>query len=278
LPGIEEDGEVQALAEAALAKAGVAGEVPTPLDRVAEAAGVVRTVDVSQLPAKVRRQPPRVLSRILGAYFFNSDTAFVDSSLTPGRRRFVYAHEVAHRLIPWHARAFCLDDDRRLFGDTEEILEAEANVAASHLLFQGHRFFERAAALPPGVKGAVRLARQHGASYHATLRYYVRHNPAPMALLVAGRVRRKDGSIPLWEAVVSPSFEDRVAPAAELSACDRLGPGADNPIEGLCEAVDRGLLSSAVLEGAGHWRTGSGWRPVRIETMQQRSLFVLVSA
>lgn len=110
---------------------------PTPLEAVADAAGVAELVNIRDLPEDIRVAKPSFLRRILGAYLYRTDTAFVDLSQPRGRKRFIQAHETGHKLIPWHEASYHLDDEGRLFRDTDEKLELEASFAAPMLIFQG---------------------------------------------------------------------------------------------------------------------------------------------
>lgn len=72
----------------------------------------------------------------------------------------------------------------------------------------------------------VALAPEYGASLHATIRYYVLHHPDPVSVLVAGRYLR-NGCVPFWESVESPSFltrfgrlSDRMAGQLMIAAGD----------------------------------------------------------
>jgi hypothetical protein len=115
-----------ATAESTLQAAGVVDILPTPLQRVAEAAGVAEVVDISELPEDLVIRKPGPLRRILGAYIYRSDTAFVDLSQPVGRRRFIFAHEARHKIVRWHHASHHLDDEVRLFQDTDAELEDEA--------------------------------------------------------------------------------------------------------------------------------------------------------
>lgn len=201
--------QIAALVEAAILKAGVEGTFPTPLDEVARVAGVSEVVNIAELPDDVRVAKPSALRRILGAYLFRSDTAFVDFSQPRGRTRFIQAHETGHKLIPWHGPSYHLDDEPRLFRDTEEQLEIEANFAAVMAIFQGRRFHEQALDYENSIKTPILLADQFGASLHATIRFYVERHPEPLALAVAGRFSRSDGTVPIFTSVESSSFRKR---------------------------------------------------------------------
>lgn len=198
--------QILAVVQKRLVQADVAGVFPTPLDRVAKVIGVREIVDLTDMPGTMQVKKPKALSHILGAYFFRARTAFVDLSQPSGRVRFIKAHETGHRIIPWHEDSYYFDDEGRLFRNTEEMLELEANLAAAHLIFQGSRFFERALDYERSINTPIAIADDFGASLHATIRYYVEHHPDPVAAVIAGRYRRGNGAVPIWVSVESPSF------------------------------------------------------------------------
>lgn len=225
--------QILAVVEATLSRADVTGHFPTPLDRVADVAGISEIVDISEVPQELVIKKPRAWRRLLGAYLFRAETAFVDLAQPIGRARFIQAHEMGHRIIPWHEDSYYLDNEHRLFRETEELLEREANLAAAFLMFQGPRFHEQALGYERSIRTPIALAERFGASLHATIRYYVELHPDPVAVLIAGRYRRADGTVPLWSSVESPTFRARygrlvsLLPKAKLSLGDGSGPVAD---------------------------------------------------
>lgn len=112
--------QIAARTESAILTAGVAGTFPTPLEAVAEAVGVAELVNIGDLPEELRVAKPSFLRRILGAYLYRTETAFIDLSQPKGRKRFILAHETGHKIIPWHEPSYHLDDEPRLFRATEE--------------------------------------------------------------------------------------------------------------------------------------------------------------
>jgi hypothetical protein len=205
--------QILAVAEQTLKRADVLGIVPTPLAAVGEAVGVEAVIDISQLPTKMVPRRSRV-RKWLGAYLFREETAFVDLSQPVGRARFIEAHELGHRIVPWHEGAF-VDDEQSLFRATEEMLELEANLAAAHLIFQGRPFFERTLDYPLSLRTPLLLADEFNASLHATIRYYVEHHVEPLAVLVCGKYPRQDGSVPIFLGVESPRFKERFGPIVD---------------------------------------------------------------
>jgi hypothetical protein len=201
--------QIMGLSEAALQAADVVDVLPTPLERVAEIAGIAEVVNIGDLPAELVTARPKGWRRILGAYLYRAETAFVDLSQPLGRQRFIFAHETGHKIVPWHAQAFHLDDETCIFRDANEELEEEASFAASLLMFQGPRFHARALDYETGMQAPISLADLYGASIHASIRFYVEHHPEPVALLVAGRYPRSDGTVPIWLSVESKAFSER---------------------------------------------------------------------
>jgi hypothetical protein len=102
---------VEAIVEDALARAGAAGVLPTPLDAVAAVAGVRAVADIGELPGGVRT-PGR---RLLGALWFEERTVFLERAQSAPRRRFTTAHELVHALCPWHEAVLREDTEDELF-------------------------------------------------------------------------------------------------------------------------------------------------------------------
>jgi IrrE N-terminal-like domain len=231
--------QIMGLSEAALRAADVVDVLPTPLDQVARVAGIAEVVNIGNLPDELVAARPKGLRQILGAYLYRAETAFVDLSQPLGRQRFIIGHETGHKIIPWHAQAFHLDDEKRIFLDANEELEEEANLAASLLLFQGGRFHARALDYETSLQAPVSLAGQYGASFHASIRFYAEHHPEPVALIVAGRLPRSDRTVPILLSVESTAFAERFGSFRSLMPVRGvpLGPDAAQPIGALALAA-----------------------------------------
>lgn len=208
------------------------GVLPTPLEALRPVAGVRAVAPIPALPERVRT-PGR---KLLGALWFEERTMFLEEGQTEARRRFTEAHELMHALCPWHEAVLREDTSDELFKPALDAIEAEANLGAGMLLFQGRRFAARVASERPSISAPLALAREYGASAHAALHHYVVTHAAALALLVVGRFPRRDGSLPVWRSVESRRYRlrfDRAADAIPLG----LLPGS--PLRELVEAARR---------------------------------------
>jgi hypothetical protein len=259
---------LELIAEQALREAGVLGVVPTPLDALHAVARVGAVAPMPALPSDVRT-PGRAL---LGALWFEERALFVDQRQAAPRRRFTQAHELIHALCPWHSAALREDTEAELFRPAAEALEAEANAGAGMLIFQREDFAAHAHGGPPSLAAALALAGRYGASRHATVHHYVQSHPAPVALLVAGRFPRRDGSLPVWRGVESAAFRARCGAAA------RRFPAGLRPGGPLLELAEAARVTSDVpavtlrLPGAGE-RVH-----VRAEAYHNRHAFLVLLA
>jgi hypothetical protein len=221
---------LERIAEAALHEAGVLGVLPTPLEEVQRAAGIVARRDIGALPRELVTTP----QPLLGALWYERRTVYVDLAQSQPRLRFTDAHEAMHALCPWHEAVLREDGADELFRATRAAIEAEANFGAGLLIFQGRRFRERVRDEPCSLAGALALAPEHGASRQATVHHYVQQHGGCAALLIAGRFPRRDGSLPVWRSVESPAFHRRYGRAG-----GQLGGGlaAGTPLRELVEAA-----------------------------------------
>jgi hypothetical protein len=225
-------GRLEAIAERALERAGVLGILPTPLEALHPIAGIRAVEPLPALPDRVRT-PGR---RLLGALWFEERAIFLEEGQSEARRRFTEAHELMHALCPWHEAVLREDTRDELFRATVDQIEAEANLGAAMLLFQGRRFTDRVARERPSIGAPLALAKEYGASAHAALHHYVLNHAAALALLVVGRFPRRDGSLPVWGSVESRRYLQRFDRAAAATPRGLL-PGS--PLRDLFEAARR---------------------------------------
>ena len=164
---------------------------------MASAAGISEIIDTEALPRAVIDAKPPAWRRILGAIVFPQRVVYVDLSQSEGRRRLTEAHEIGHRIIPWHEESFLLDHEASLMAQTRDKLESEAYLAGSHLMFQAQHFMKTALDFRVTLATPILLSTQYRASIHATLRYYVENHPDDVAMIVTGRYQFSSGALPV---------------------------------------------------------------------------------
>lgn len=258
---------LEQIAEDALASAGALGVLPTPLEALRPVAGVRAVEPMPALPERIRT-PER---QLLGALWFEERTIFLEDRQSDARRRFTEAHELMHALCPWHEAALREDTSDELFRSAVDQIEAEANLGAGMLLFQGRHFADRVASERPSISAALTLGREYGASAHAALHHLVLTHRAPLAMLVVGRFPRRDGSLPVWRSVESPRYRSRFDRAA---AAVPGGLPQGSPLRELVEAARR---SSEPVVARRPWTDARGAvRRVRAQAHYNRHTFLVL--
>jgi hypothetical protein len=212
---------VRAWSEEVLRRSGVKGTIPTPLHEVARWVDIREVLDIGEFnnvlrdEHRRRRSPGAVLKRFVGAVFFDPKVVLVDTSKPEEMQRWTEAHELAHKLLPWHVESSYRDDDLTLSRETKEQMEREASAGGAHLLFQGSHFWDESLSYKQGLAVPVALARSYGASLTATIRYYVETHHAPVGLLCASQyVQNRSRRIAYSQQ--SSAFEARFGPVAGL--------------------------------------------------------------
>ena len=153
--------------------------------------------------------------KLSAVLLYDEDRIVLDGQLPKRKHDWATSHEVGHRVLPWHKPYFYGDTAQTLDPDWQEMLEAEANYAASEIMFCGPVFDREARDLVPSWSAIDALVLRHSKSLTTTLRRYVERNPEhAMAMLV---------STPCWLAtpvgqqhrwrhfVVSPRFASEFA-------------------------------------------------------------------
>lgn len=123
--------------------------------------------------------------RLQALLLFDDKRVLLDRDLPELKHDWATAHEVGHELIPWH-RHYCRGDTLQTLDPLwHEKLEAEANYAASALLFCGEVFATEAKNRPPSWETIRSLSTRYRKNLLPTARRYVEHGAAiPMILLV----------------------------------------------------------------------------------------------
>lgn len=216
--------DIRKYATGALVAAGARDVTPAPLDDIAQAAGLLLPEALYEMgddiPPTIRSIIKKFKGRVLGLLATNERTIYIDRFESPTRQRFVYGHEIGHRVLRWHERAYMVDDYHTL-GATTELLEQEANAFSSDVLFGIDRFTLQADSFAPGIAVPLSMADEYAASRHATLRRYVEFSERPLGLLVLGKYEvLLDGKRALKvitnQCVQSVRFEERYGAIADI--------------------------------------------------------------
>lgn len=216
--------ELDRLVSRVLRDAGFRGP-PVDIEVVLEALKLDRDFYDLEDPGLLRRLGHRILVgakrvadfvekvRLQALLFFDDKRVLLDKDLPKLKHDWASAHEVGHELIPWH-REFCRGDTLETLDPAwHEQLEAEANYAASGLLFCGEVFSNDARDTQPCWKSIELLRRRYRKNWVPTARRYVEKGPDhPMLLLVSTaswNPRPADQPGRVRHFVSSPSFETR---------------------------------------------------------------------
>lgn len=174
--------DIRGVAQTLLRKAAVDERLPTPVDDIVAACGLVESDDYVFSENKIRRAP-RELRKLLrsagrkirGALDRRERVVHVSPSIeVPAQRQFVRCHETMHDALPWQRDLMVLGDtNRTLAPDVEFQFEREANQGGAELLFQLDLLARVARDYPTDIATPVALAELFGASIHATFRRWI---------------------------------------------------------------------------------------------------------
>lgn len=109
----------------------------------------------------------------------------VDDELPKPKKRWCEAHEVVHKLLPWHDGAAFGDRDRTLHPASHQLIESEANYGAGRLLFLGSQFIEQVRSASMDMDAVKEFAKAFGNSLTTTLWRVVENLDEPAVGLVS---------------------------------------------------------------------------------------------
>lgn len=165
--------------------------------------------------------------RLVAVLFYAENRILMDSTLPAVKHDWTTCHEVGHKLVPWHKPYFRGDTAQTLDPDWHERLEAEANYAASELMFCGQVFHSEALDVAPTWQGFMQLQKRYGKSMTATLRRFVEHGPDKALAMLSNTARWQDkppDQPERWrQFAASPGFQagfGRVGPERLLDEVD----------------------------------------------------------
>jgi len=178
--------EIQDVALALLRKADVEERLPTPVDDLIAAAGLLEHDDYVLTESKIK-QAPKELRRLLrsagrkirGVLDRRERVLHVNPVIdVPAQRQFIRCHETMHDALPWQRDLLVLGDTHKTLSPSIELrFEQEANQGAAELLFQVDLLKRIARDYPTDITTPVELAGMFGASIHATFRRWVENHP-----------------------------------------------------------------------------------------------------
>jgi hypothetical protein len=185
--------QIRQVAQALLKRASVDEELPTPVDDLIVAAGLVEATDyvlsesrIRQAPAELRRHLRGAQRKILGVLDRRERVLHVSPAIeVPAKRQFVRCHETMHDALPWQRELLVLGDTAMtLSPDIELRFEQEANQGAAELLFQVDLLARIARDYPTDISTPIELAHLFGTSIHSTIRRWIETHQGALAGLV----------------------------------------------------------------------------------------------
>jgi IrrE N-terminal-like domain len=180
LPSTE---QINAAAERLLKVAAANGVLPTPVDKLLDAANLRQGDDdvfdeetLARAPRAIREKIRGLglLKKVRAALGRNERLVYLNPAVeNAGRRNFIALHEVGHDILEWQRDLVYIDDDMTLSWSTRTRFEREANQAAAELLFQRDLFASIASDYRISIATVIEMAQMFGGSIQASLRRYV---------------------------------------------------------------------------------------------------------
>lgn len=216
--------DIRREAERLLARAGARGTLPTPVDELVAAAGLVQPKQsmlsefvLRDAPEHLRRPVRRLRFKIRALLDRKAREVHIDPAIdNPGQVAFKTLHDVAHDILPWQRDLGYADDDATFSPRTRKLFEWQANVGAAELLFQRDLFSDMANEYAIGLASVFDLATQFGSSRRSALHRFAGTHRSPVAAVVLEVSPREPGVLAYrrQEVVLSPAFAERFGLAA----------------------------------------------------------------
>lgn len=193
LDDFESAEDIAKAADRLLAKTEARGGLPTPVDDIVAAAGLVEPEEsalsdsaISRAPEHIRVAMTLINSKVRALLDRKAREVHINPEIVeyPAQQKFKRLHEVSHDILPWQTALAYADDDLTLTWSTDILFEREANQGAAALLFQRELFRRMAGDYEIGCGAILELRDKFGASIHATFRRYVETHKELVAGLV----------------------------------------------------------------------------------------------
>lgn len=220
LSDLDNGDDIAASVERLLAVAEVNERLPTPIEDIVAAAGLVKTDEVllsASMIAKAPKHLRKLLSsasrKIVGVLDRRERVIHIEPSSSKGRENFVTCHEIAHDIFDWQR-------DLQVLGDTSQTLRAsvtnrferEANQGGAEILFQRDLFQRIASDYPIDLATPVELSNLFGASLHASFRRWVEGLDVAACGLVMDTTLDSRGRRPRFEHIDSRRWRRQFGP------------------------------------------------------------------
>lgn len=207
----DQEADVRHHADRLLRKANAYGVFPTPVKEIIKASGL-RVKYIQELLPRESDAPEtvkRAAGKLQGILHREEDMILIDKGLITQQRKFVSLHEVAHHWLPHHRELYKILEDsaEELDEETRVIMEREANIFASEVIFQVGQFTSAARGLEFGIGAPVKLlSKRFGAGNYSTIRRYTRACGRRAAVLVCDANPEKTGALTVRRFIPSPEF------------------------------------------------------------------------
>ncbi|MCB1064761.1 MAG: hypothetical protein KDN20_17810 [Verrucomicrobiae bacterium] len=215
--------EISKHADLLLRKAGALGKFPTPVDDIANAAGLELSREAildkafigdfyRSLPNFLKLAPDklkRAAGKIMGVLDKGGKKIYIDQNVYPKKQSFLTLHEVGHDFLPWQRKTFTLmeDSEFELDSETQDMFEREANCFSSDVIFQNNSFTKEVADYEFSIWTPIKAGRKYGASIYATIRRYVATRGFPCLVVVMEP--KKNGRVAVRRIVPSPEYVEK---------------------------------------------------------------------
>lgn len=193
LDDVRQNPDLAGAAKKLLLLADVRGELPTPVGRLIEAAGL-HEPEESLLSDHCIEQAPRhllaIMQSVAGKVLALLDRREKEVHISPtvaSKAAFKRLHEVGHHIVPWQSALAYADNSLTLSPDTEMLFELEASHVAAELLFQQTLLQDQARSRRVRAQTVHQLADAFGATIHSTFRRYVETHDKAVAGVVLPR-------------------------------------------------------------------------------------------
>ncbi len=216
--------DIRSEAQRLLRRAEVRGELPTPVERLVEAAGLrqpkrsmLAELVLDEAPERLRRPMRRLRLKVRALLDRQEREIHLDPAMDhPGQRAFKTLHEVSHDILPWQSDLGYADDDASMSPSTRKLFEWQANFGGAELLFQRDLFADMGHDSAISLATAFELAQAFGGSRRASLHRYAETHRDQVAAIVLDTSPTTAGALAYrrHEVVLSNAFAGRFGEAS----------------------------------------------------------------